>query len=86
MVVKEESSLLPTMTNRTTPVRGDKVSISRTFIWLLLCALVLMFGWLSVLSVIILRNPQPVVPEDFATKLARSQEVLSEMSHRNSFF
>ena len=66
------------MTIRTTPVRGEKVSINKTFIWLLLGALVLMFGWLSVLSVITLRNTQPVVPvvpEDFVSKLARSQEV-----------
>ena len=63
------------MTIRTTPVRGEKVSINKTFIWLLLGALVLVFGWLSVLSVITLRNTQPVVPEDFVSKLARSQEV-----------
>ena len=75
MVAKEESSLLPAMTIRTTPVRGEKVSINKTFIWLLLGALVLVFGWLSVLSVITLRNTQPLVPEDFVAKLARSQEV-----------
>ena len=75
MVIKEETFLLPTAMTMPSSVRQGNVLIKRSFLWLQLSALALMFGWLALLSVITMLNSQPVEPEDFAVKLFRSQEV-----------
>ena len=77
MVVKEDTSLLPTAVEIPSSMRKEKVPIRRTFLWLLTASLVLMFGWLTLLSVIAVNNMniQPGVAEDLFDKFGRSQEV-----------
>ena len=77
MVVKEDTSLLPTAVEIPASMRKEKVPIRRTFLWLLTASLVLMFGWLTLLSVIAVNNLniQSGVAEDLFNKFGRSQEV-----------
>ena len=72
MVVKEEISLLPSSVKSFSRVREGKVSIKRSFHWLLIATLALMFGWLVLLSV---RSYQPVLSEELVRGLMRRQEV-----------
>ena len=72
MVVKEEISLLPSSVKSLPRVREGKVSIKRSFHWLLIATLALMFGWLVLLSV---RSYQPVLSEETVRSLIRGQEV-----------
>ena len=72
MVVKEESSLLPSSVKSLPGVREGNVSIKRSFHWLLIATLALMFGWLVLLSV---RSYQPVLSEDLVNSLMRGKEV-----------
>ena len=77
MVVKEDTSLLPTSVEIPSSVRTTKVPIKRTFLWLLTASLVLIFGWLALLSVIAVNNLniQPGVAEDLFNKFGGRQEV-----------
>ena len=77
MVVKEETSLLPTAVEIPSSLRTEKVPIKRTFLWLLNASLVLIFGWLTLLSAIAVNNLniQPGLAEDLFNKFGRSQEV-----------
>ena len=77
MVVKEDTSLLPTAVEIPSSVRTTKVPLKRTFLWLLTASLVLIFGWLTLLSVIAVNNLniQPGVAEDLFNEFGRSQEV-----------
>ena len=77
MVVKEDTSLLPTAVEIPSSVRTEKVPIKRTFLWLLSASLVLIFGWLALLSVIAVNNMniQSGGAEDLFNKFGRSQEV-----------
>ena len=72
MVVKEEISLLPSSVKSLPRVREGNVSIKRSFHWLLIATLALMFGWLVLLSV---RSYQPLLSEETVNRLIRSQEV-----------
>ena len=72
MVVKEEISLLPSSVKSLPGAREGKVSIKRSFHWLLIATLALMFGWLVLLSV---RSYQPVMSEELVNRLMRGQEV-----------
>ena len=72
MVVKEEISLLPSSVKSLPRVREGKVFIMRSFHWLLIATLALMFGWLVLLSI---RCKQPVLSEDVVRNLMRDQEV-----------
>merc|ERR1712012_803100 len=71
MVVKEEISLLPSSVKSFPGVREGNVSIKRSFHWLLIATLALMFGWLVLLSV---RSYQPVLSEELVRSLMRGQE------------
>merc|ERR1711963_583256 len=71
MVVKEEISLLPSSVKRLPGVREGNLSIKRSFHWLLIATLALMFGWLVLLSV---RTYQPVMSEELVRSLMRGQE------------
>ena len=72
MVVKEEISLLPSSVKSLPGVRGSNLSIKRSFHWLLIATLALMFGWLVLLSV---RSYQPALSEELVRILMRGQEV-----------
>ena len=72
MAVKEEISLLPSSVKSLPGAREGNVSIKRSFHWLLIATLVLMFGWLVLLSV---RCRQSVLSEDIVRSLMRDQEV-----------
>ena len=72
MVVREEISLLPSSVKSFTRVGEGKVSIKRSFHWLLIATLALMFGWLVLLSV---RTWQPLLSEEVFRSLMREQEV-----------
>ena len=72
MAVKEENSLLPSSVKSLPGVREGNVSIRRSFHWLLIATLALMFGWLVLLSV---RSYQPVLSEELVRSLMRGQEV-----------
>ena len=72
MVVKEEISLLPSSVKSFPRVSEGNVSIKRSFHWLLIATLALMFGWLVLLSV---RSYQPVLSEELVNRLMRGQEV-----------
>ena len=72
MVVKEEISLLPSSVKSFPRVSEGNVSIKRSFHWLLIATLALMFGWLVLLSV---RSYQPVLSEETVRSLMRGQEV-----------
>ena len=68
MCTKEESSLLPTSVTSPARVSEGKVtmgSLKKTFKWLHIAALVLLFGWLALLSVLTARNWQLMKPQDF---------------------
>ena len=81
MVVKEEISLLPSSVKSFPRVREGKVSIKRSFHWLLIATLALMFGWLVLLSV---RSYQPVMSEEVFNRLMRGQEVFKALVEPNS--
>ena len=72
MVVKEEISLLPSSVKSLPRAREGDVSIKRSFHWLLIATLALVFGWLVLLSV---RSYQPVMSEELVRSLMRGQEV-----------
>ena len=74
MVVKVETSLLPTAVEIPS---SERVPMKRTFLWLLTASLVLIFGWLALLSVIAVNNMniQSGGAEDLFNKFGRSQEV-----------
>ena len=72
MVVKEEISLLPSSVKSFPGVSEGNVSIKRSFHWLLIATLALMFGWLVLLSV---RSYQPALSEELVRILMRGQEV-----------
>ena len=72
MVVKEEISLLPSSVKSLPGVSEGNVSIKRSFHWLLIATLALMFGWLVLLSV---RSYQPALSEELVRILMRGQEV-----------
>ena len=72
MVVNEEISLLPSSVKSLPGAREGKVSIKRSFHWLLIATLALMFGWLVLLSV---RCWQPALSEEVFRSLMREQEV-----------
>ena len=72
MAVKEEISLLPSSVKSLPRVREGKVFIMRSFHWLLIATLALMFGWLVLLSV---RCWQPALSEEVFRSLMREQEV-----------
>ena len=72
MVVREEISLLPSSVKSFPRVGEGKVSIKRSFHWLLIATLALMFGWLVLLSV---RCWQPALSEEVFRSLMREQEV-----------
>ena len=82
MAVKEEISLLPSSVKIFPRVREGKVSIKRSFHWLLFATLALMFGWLALLSV---RSYQPVLSEELVNRLIRSQEVFKALVELNLF-
>merc|ERR1712012_1429212 len=71
MVVKEEISLLPSSVKSLPGVREGKLSIKRSFHWLLIATLALIFGWLVLLSV---RSYQPELSEELVNRLMRGQE------------
>ena len=56
------------------------MSIKRSFHWLLIATLVLMFGWLVLLSV---RSYQPVMSEELVRSLMRGQEVSETLVEQN---
>ena len=72
MVVKEETSLLPSSVRESPKVNDKRLSVKRSFQWLQIAAFALMFGWLLLLSV---RSWQPVLSEEVVNKLMRGQEV-----------
>ena len=72
MVVKEETSLLPSSVRESPKVNDKRLSVKRSFQWLQIAAFALMFGWLLLLSV---RSWQPVLSEDLVNQLIRGQEV-----------
>merc|ERR1712062_555663 len=72
MVVKEELSLFPSSVKSLPGVREGNVPIKRSFHWLLIATLALMFGWLVLVSV---RSYQPVLSEETVRSLMRGQEV-----------
>ena len=72
MVVKEEISLLPSSVKSFPRVSEGNVSIKRSFHWLLIATLALMFGWLVLLSV---RSYQPALSEELVRILMRGQGV-----------
>jgi len=71
MVVKEELSLFPSSVKSLPGVREGNVPIKRSFHWLLIATLALMFGWLVLLSV---RSYQPALSEEMVSSLMRGQE------------
>merc|ERR1712012_694028 len=71
MVVKEEISLLPSSVKSLPGASEGNVSIKRSFHWLLIATLALMFGWLVLLSV---RSFQPALSEELVNSLMRGQE------------
>ena len=72
MTAKEGISLLPSSMTNSTTVREGSVEIKRMFHWLQITSLVLIVGWLALLTV---RIQQPILAEDFVAKLVKSQEV-----------
>ena len=72
MAVKEEISLLPSSVKSLPGVREGNVSIKRSFQWLLIATLALIFGWLVLLSV---RSYQPGLSEELFRSLMRGKEV-----------
>ena len=80
MVVKEEISLLPSSVKSLPGVREGKLSIKRSFHWLLIATLALMFGWLVLLSV---RSYQPVLSGELVRSLMRGQEVCETLVEPN---
>ena len=72
MAVKEEISLLPSSVKSLPGVREGNVSIKRSFQWLLIATLALIFGWLVLLSA---RSYQPTLSEELVNRLMRGQEV-----------
>ena len=80
MVVKEEISLLPSSVKSFPRVSEGNVSIKRSFHWLLIATLALMFGWLVLLSV---RSYQPVMSEELVNRLMRGQEVYQTLVEPN---
>ena len=80
MVVKEEISLLPSSVKSLPRVREGTLSIKRSFHWLLIATLALMFGWLVLLSV---RSYQPVMSEELVRSLMRGQEVCETLVEPN---
>ena len=80
MVVKEEISLLPSSVKSLPRVREGTLSIKKSFHWLLIATLALMFGWLVLLSV---RSYQPVMSEELVRSLMRGQEVCRTLVEPN---
>ena len=80
MVVKEEISLLPSSVKSLPRVREGTLSIKRSFHWLLIATLALMFGWLVLLSV---RSYQPVMSEELVNRLMSGQEVFQILIEPN---
>ena len=72
MVLKEETSLLPSSVRESPKVNDKRLSVKRSFQWLQIAASALMFGWLALLSV---RSWQPVLSEEVVNKLVRVEEV-----------
>ena len=82
MVVKEEISLLPSSVKSFPGVSEGNLSIKRSFHWLLIATLAVVFGWLILLSV---RSYQPVLSEELVNRLMRSQEVCRALVELNLF-
>ena len=80
MVVKEELSLFPSSVKSLPGVREGNVPIKRSFHWLLIATLALMFGWLVLLSV---RSYQPALSEEMVSSLMRGQEVFQILIEPN---
>ena len=78
MVVKEETSLLPSSVRESPKVNDKRLSVKRSFQWLQIAAFALMFGWLLLLSV---RSWQPVLSEDLVNQLIRGQEVRNRLKY-----
>ena len=80
MVVKEELSLFPSSVKSLPGVREGNVPIKRSFHWLLIATLALMFGWLVLLSV---RSYQPALSEEMVSSLMGGQEVFQILIEPN---
>ena len=80
MVVKEEFSLFPSSLKSLPGVREGNVPIKRSFHWLLIATLALMFGWLVLLSV---RSYQPALSEEMVSSLMGGQEVFQILIEPN---
>ena len=72
MVVKEETSLLPSSAKSSTRSSKGNASIKNIFQWLQIATTVVMLVWLVMLS---MRTRQPVLSKDFVNELIKSHEV-----------